>query len=317
MQNAARKIPRQYERPTDRNTPLLAMLPAYGDVLRLGAGDDHVARSVTMLKRFLWGSRVVYARDLTETAIYGHLTRLDRNGRSPKTLRNELGKVSRFCAYLLGRGMVGENPCRGIRLKKLEQRVPNWLTKGEIAATLRAAQKAGCWAEVLLGLATGLRVGELGRLQWGDVNEEGRTLLVRKSKSGRPRVVPLSADALKALAVQRAKIGPRVASYVFPARVSHSGWGYEDRPLGPWGWNQKIRPVAEAVPGFRRGRKGTTGRGWHLLRHTFASRAVQRGVTLFKVGRWLGHSDTRTTQIYAHLGPGYDPEIEGDPLPEE
>ena len=47
----------------------------------------------------------------------------------------------------------------------------------------------------------------------------------------------------------------------------------------------------------------------HVLRHTFASHLAQRGVSLYKVARWLGHADVRTTQIYAHLAPG-DEDIE-------
>ena len=44
----------------------------------------------------------------------------------------------------------------------------------------------------------------------------------------------------------------------------------------------------------------------HVLRHTAASWMVQRGVSFAKVARYLGHSDSRTTeQIYAHHAPDY------------
>jgi integrase len=57
-------------------------------------------------------------------------------------------------------------------------------------------------------------------------------------------------------------------------------------------------------------RPSATGRGWHLLRHTFARRLAQQGVSLYKIAAWLGHRDIRTTQVYAHLQAAYDPEIE-------
>ncbi len=40
---------------------------------------------------------------------------------------------------------------------------------------------------------------------------------------------------------------------------------------------------------------------FHTLRHTFASRLVQKGVSIYHVAKLLTHSDIRVTQIYAHL----------------
>lgn len=52
----------------------------------------------------------------------------------------------------------------------------------------------------------------------------------------------------------------------------------------------------------RLGRK--TGLTWlrpHVLRHTFATNAIRRGVPLPAVQRLMGHKDIKTTQIYTHL----------------
>ncbi len=47
----------------------------------------------------------------------------------------------------------------------------------------------------------------------------------------------------------------------------------------------------------------------HILRHTFASQRAIAGVSLYKISKWLGHSNYSTTQIYAHLQAG-DEEID-------
>ncbi len=46
-------------------------------------------------------------------------------------------------------------------------------------------------------------------------------------------------------------------------------------------------------------------RGWHGLRHTFASLYVMSGGSLLALKEILGHSNPRTSMIYAHLAPDY------------
>jgi site-specific recombinase XerD len=43
----------------------------------------------------------------------------------------------------------------------------------------------------------------------------------------------------------------------------------------------------------------------HTLRHTFASKLVKAGISLYEVAVLLGHSDPKTTQRYAHLAPSH------------
>lgn len=46
----------------------------------------------------------------------------------------------------------------------------------------------------------------------------------------------------------------------------------------------------------------------HALRHTFASTLAQRGVSLYKIAAWMGHSTAQVTELYAHLT-AYDEDI--------
>jgi len=157
---------------------------------------------------------------------------------------------------------------------------------------------------VATALRTGLRRSELRRLRWRDIDFDKKVLIVPKTKSHRPRTVPLSETALTVLREQREVPGNR--QHVFPGRdrADHTGM----RRLS-W-WVDALKPLQEALPAFSEREQGSVGRGWHLLRHTFASWLAQRGVSLHKIAEWLGHTDVRMTQIYAHLQPKYDVEIE-------
>lgn len=50
-------------------------------------------------------------------------------------------------------------------------------------------------------------------------------------------------------------------------------------------------------------RAGIRRVGWHLLRHTFASRVVSRGVPIRTLQQLLGHASITMTERYAHLAP--------------
>lgn len=46
-------------------------------------------------------------------------------------------------------------------------------------------------------------------------------------------------------------------------------------------------------------------RGWHALRHTFASHFVMQGGSVLTLSKILGHSDLKMTMVYAHLAPDF------------
>jgi len=52
-------------------------------------------------------------------------------------------------------------------------------------------------------------------------------------------------------------------------------------------------------------RAGLTGVSPHTLRHTCGTWMAQKGISLFKIGGWLGHTDSRTTKLYAHHHPDH------------
>lgn len=121
---------------------------------------------------------------------------------------------------------------------------------------------------------TGCRLSEaLGAQAYGD----GTAVHLRhgETKSGKARLIPLTTRAQAALKVMLA--GP------LHGKVSVDWVG--------WRW-LKVREAC-ALPDVN----------IHILRHTCASRLVQRGVSLMTVSKWLGHASVTVTERYAHLAP--------------
>jgi len=152
---------------------------------------------------------------------------------------------------------------------------------------------AGEWRTmILVALRTGLRHGELLALRWEDVDVHNSRLVVRRTvwrgeegtpKGGRAREVPLSGEAVEALRQLPSRFRK---SYVFGAGDRRLTAGETKWPL--WMACRKA---------------GIDRCGWHVLRHTFASHLVMKGVALKAVQELLGHTTLEMTMRYAHLSP--------------
>lgn len=148
------------------------------------------------------------------------------------------------------------------------------------------------WVEPLKFIVhTGLRKGEWINLKWTNVNLEGSSPYISIvssgewiTKTGEARAVPLNKVALEIIKNQKGKN----ATYVFTSKS-----GAKIHPDKPY---HSLKTALKKL--------GLTG-DIHKLRHTFASKLAMKGVPLFDIQRLLGHSDSKTTMIYAHLSPGH------------
>jgi integrase len=211
---------------------------------------------------------------------------------NPKTVNNQLTVLGKSLSLAVEWGRLRVAPRVGfLRVKKPEI---DFFTFEEAPRVLAGAD-AGAWhAMILCGLRAGLRQSELLELRWDDVDLVQKVLHIRRAiydgvidtpKGGGPRDVPMSDELVTAL---RALPSRFAGGLVWPGEKG------ANLPKGQVKW-----PLWRACK-----RAGLRRVGWHVLRHTFASHLVMRGVPLKAIQELLGHEDIATTMRYAHLAPG-------------
>ena len=149
----------------------------------------------------------------------------------------------------------------------------------------------------LKGLDLEVRRGEVFGLRWQDVDLDGARATIARSyrgspKNGKPRHLPLPSVVTQLLRSWRDECPKTVEGLICP--VYARGWKLSARSK-----DAGLQALAQAA-GVRR-----FERGWHALRHTFASQFVMNGGSLVALQKILGHSTVEMTMIYAHLAPDF------------
>lgn len=175
------------------------------------------------------------------------------------------------------------NPVRGIRMHQENNTRHRYLSCDELRSFLNAldAERSLSLADALrFLLMTGTRRSEVLQARWGAIDLERKQWYLPHTKNGKSRFVFLN-DAAVALLRSRPRIEGSV--YVFPGKTG--------------------LPIVNPYKGFHRAmvRAGISDFRIHDLRHSFASLAINNGATLYEVQHLLGHSDSKTTQRYAHV----------------
>lgn len=227
---------------------------------------------------------------ITRRDVEGLKARLMDHGLSPKTSNNVVAVLSKILRYAEEIELIDKVP--RFKLMKVPEPTFDFLDFAETRRLLDAARDQDWRIMILTALRTGLRFGELCELRWADVDLVAGRLVVRRSyvrghvgtpKSGKGREIPLSPETGQALKAHRHLRGELVF-------------------CKPDGGRRIHRRADVALKKICR-RAGLRSIGWHVLRHTFASHLVMRGVPLKAVQELLGHSTIQMTMRYAHLAP--------------
>ena len=198
----------------------------------------------------------------------------------PATVNSETARLCALVSLAVRDGLLPYNPLLGYR--KLQE--PPGRTRVLAMAEERLLEPE-CdpefWRLVQIALHTGLRKGEQITLKQPQILWESAQIYLPKTKNSKARHVPMNKTLTAILRAQEAIGSP----WVCPNRSRSNRW--LERNLARY-FDQAVQ------------RAGLHDLLWHDLRHTCATRMVERGVSIVVVKEILGHSDIRVTDRYSH-----------------
>ena len=229
------------------------------------------------------GAARITPTDLREYRAY--LLSVER--RSPATINRRLASLRTFFHWARAEGICREIPTDSVKGIQSSPRAPKSLAKKDVDRLLREVEQDGNKRDLAMLQVlrhTGIRVGELTALRLADVaiSERKGQLVVRSGKGSKYRVVPLNADARKAISDYLAVRPKSTSDRLFLGRRSEG--------LSPRAIEKTVLKYAQHA-----GLEDITP---HTLRHTFGKSALDAGVDLVTVSRLMGHERLETTAIY-------------------
>lgn len=217
---------------------------------------------------------------ITTSDIDGYVKHLRSRKNSPGTINRKLAALSAMFTDADERGGCTRKP-RLIRQPEPTHRI-RYLSVDEeqlLASLMIQWGQPAVLDAITVLIDTGMRVGELLALEVKDVDLKENIISIWVNKGDLPRSVPMT------MRVREVVAGRCAASrgLVFYNLTRETLRYYWDRARSAMGLDDDD----QFVP--------------HALRHTCATRLVQKGVSLFVVQKILGHSSIQVTEKYAHL----------------
>lgn len=207
---------------------------------------------------------------------------------SSNTVRLELAIVSHLFTIAIQEWNIPIiNPLSNIRKPKPSNARTRRL-KGDEEDRLLAACKESrnvlLYSLVVLAIETGMRLSELLKITWSDINLEKRIILLKDTKNGNARTIPLSLRAIEILIeIQKEMRNPT------NDRVFYLWKQRPDAMNGAW-----VAAVKKAnLDDFH----------FHDLRHEATSKLFEKGLNVLEVAAITGHKTIQMLSRYTHIRP--------------
>ena len=219
---------------------------------------------------------------------------------APRTIHHYVLTVRRFFEWLVERGVLLVNPARELSVRDLpidpvgRLQIPSEHMMRDVLGRLARETPLQIRDHAALELvySSGLRIGEVRRLDLMDADLTEHVVRIWQSKGRKDRVVPLGRPAAKALAEYLDVARPQLAVNRTEQALFLTAGGHR---LGATTLVCRIKKLSRQL-GFPRFRI-------HDLRHASALHMLLHGADLRHLKEFLGHSGVKATQVYTRLAP--------------
>jgi integrase/recombinase XerD len=172
-----------------------------------------------------------------------------------------------------------------IHRPKRSKSLPNVLSKEEVKLILNAHANIKHKTMLSMIYSCGLRRSELLNLKFSDIDSKRNIVLLKNAKGKKDRIAPLSPKILEMLREYYIAYKPKI-------------WLFEGQNAGEMYSEYSLQSVLKQALQKAGNTKPVT---LHWLRHSFATHLLESGTDLRYIQELLGHSSSKTTEIYTHV----------------
>ncbi len=252
------------------------------------------------LEQYAKGIKPLLVQNVKKEDIEDYLKKLKDSGCLPKTLSRKISALREFYKFLQSEQIMAENPANRLRTPKIGKSLPLFLTPQEIKKICDVSKTkyknkftiVRMCVMIKLMYSSGLRVSELVSLPENAINYDQCQILIY-GKGSKERIVPITKevinDIFEYLDQRELFLGNRKSKWMFPSIRSLSGHMTRD------GFFKNLKKMAMEA-GIAQEKVHP-----HVLRHSFATKLVNKNADLRSIQKMLGHENIVTTEIYTHI----------------